>query len=196
MRRGNDRKRTVAAELVSAGRDKLGRYIVMGLLLSVLAGTVTMAGAQEPLLTPVDHAAWERALAAHAGDIVVVDFWASWCVPCLERFPEMVELAERYGDRGVTFIAFDLDDPGDSGALERAEAFAREQGGKIEHFRSKLPVLDAFDKLGLLGIPAVYAYDRKGELARRLTADDPNAQFTEADVERAIQELLDRSSGG
>lgn len=149
------------------------------------------AGAAEPLLTPVDHAGWEEIVSSHAGDIVVVDFWASWCVPCLDRFPEMVELAERYGDRGVTFIAFDLDDPGDPGALERAEAFAREQGGRIEHFRTTLPVLEAFDELGLLGIPAVYVYDRGGKLARRLTADDPNAQFTEADVERAIQELLE-----
>lgn len=185
MRRKGRRAKAVAAEL--------GRHAVVALLLSMLAGAVTTAEAQEPLLTPVDHAAWEEALSANAGDIVVVDFWASWCVPCLERFPEMVELAERYGDRGVTFIAFDLDDPDDPGALERAEAFAREQGGPIDHFRTTLPVLDAFDELGLLGIPAVYVYDRDGKLARRLTADDPNAQFTEADVEDAIQELFDRS---
>lgn len=185
MRRKGRRAKTVAAEL--------GRYVVVALLLSIVAGATTVAEAQEPLLTPVDHAAWEKALAAHAGDIVVVDFWASWCVPCLDRFPEMVELAERYGDRGVAFIAFDLDDPGDPGALERAEAFAREQGGRIDHFRTTLPVLDAFDELGLLGIPAVYVYDRDGKLARRLTADDPNAQFTEADVERAIQKLLDEA---
>lgn len=190
MRRRNARGSALVA---GDGRTELGRSVVAGLLLSMLAGAVTTAGAQEPLLTPVDHAAWEKALAANAGDVVVVDFWASWCVPCLERFPEMVELAERYGDRGVTFIAFDLDDPDDLGALERAEAFAREQGGRIDHFRTMLPVLDAFDELGLLGIPAVYVYDRDGELARRLTADDPNAQFTEADVERAIQELLDRA---
>lgn len=190
MRRRNACGSALVAE---GGRIKLGRSVIAGLLLSALAGAVTTAGAQEPLLTPVDHAAWEKALASHAGDVVVVDFWASWCVPCLERFPEMVELAERYGDRGVTFIAFDLDDPGDPGALERAEAFAREQGGRIDHFRTTLPVLDAFDELGLLGIPAVYVYDRDGKLARRLTADDPNAQFTEADVERAVQELLDRA---
>lgn len=178
------------------GRIRLGRLFAAGLLLSVMVGAATQAEAQEPLLTPVDHAAWEKALAARAGDIVVVDYWASWCVPCLDRFPEMVELAGRYGGRGVTFIAFDLDDPGDPGALERAEAFAREQGGRIDHFRTTLPVLDAFDKLGLLGIPAVYVYDRTGKLDQRLTADDPNAQFTGADVEGAIQELLAGSAGG
>lgn len=192
MRRRGARGNALAA---GGGRTELGRFVVAGLLLSTLAGAVTMARAQEPVLTPVDHAGWEKVLASHAGDVVVVDFWASWCVPCLDRFPEMVELAERYGDRGVAFIAFDLDDPGDPGALERAEAFARKQGGRIEHFRTTLPILDAFDELGLLGIPAVYVYDRDGKLARRLTADDPNAQFTEADVERAIRKLLDGSSG-
>ncbi|MGH9380021.1 MAG: TlpA family protein disulfide reductase [Thermoanaerobaculia bacterium] len=162
-------------------------------LLLASLGLVPAATAEEPLLTPVDHAAWQEALASHADKIVVVDFWASWCVPCLDRFPAMVELAERYGDRGVVFVALDLDDPGDAGALERAEAFAREQGGRIHHFRSTLPILEAFDKLGLLGIPAVYVYGRDGELARRLTADDPNVQFTDADVEQAVRALLEAS---
>jgi len=52
----------------------------------------------------------------------------------------------------------------------------------------KIPT--AFEKLGLLGIPAVYVYDRGGKLVERLTADDPNAQFTDEDVERAIREQL------
>ena len=51
-----------------------------------------------------------------------------------------------------------------------------------------------FVKLDLLGIPAVYVYAPDGERRYRLTADDPYNQFTDEDVEDAIQELLAASS--
>ncbi len=155
-----------------------------------VAGPLAAAPASEPLLQAVTHEAWLEALAAHRGEIVVVDFWATWCLPCLERFPKMVELAERYGADGVAFLAFSLDDREDAGAMRQADSFARAQGGPIEHYLTAEEIPTAFEKLGLLGIPAVHLYGRDGELARRLNSDDPNAQFTEADVERAIEELL------
>lgn len=152
--------------------------------------TLRTSSAEEPLLEPVSHAEWLQALAAHRGELVVVDFWATWCLPCLERFPAMVELAERYGDEGVTFIALSLDDRGDAGAMRQAERFVREQGGPIEHYVTSEVIPDAFEQLDLLGLPAVKIYARDGTLARTLDSDDPNDQFTEADVEAAIGELL------
>jgi thiol-disulfide isomerase/thioredoxin len=162
----------------------------LALALTVLPRLGEPAAAGEPRLRPVDHAAWQQALAEHAREIVVVDFWATWCLPCLERFPRMVELSESYAAHGVTFIAFSLDDIEDEGALRFAERFAGEQGGRIEHYVTTEKIPTAFEKLGLLGIPAVYVYDRGGKLVERLTADDPNAQFTDEDVERAIREQL------
>ena len=43
------------------------------------------------------------------GKIVVVDFWATWCKPCVENFPQMNELVHRFGDRGVEFVAISWD---------------------------------------------------------------------------------------
>jgi len=157
--------------------------------LGALLATTALAAEDHPI-HPVDDAAWRQALESHEGEIVVVDFWATWCLPCLDRFPAMVELAERYSGRGVTFIAFSLDDLEDAGAMEHARRFVTEQGGRIQHYVTAEPIIDAFDRLGLLGIPAVYVYDRDGEIFRRLTTDDPNHQFTDEDVEEAVRELL------
>lgn len=143
-----------------------------------------------PLLTPVTHEQWLAVLASHRGEIVVVDYWATWCIPCLERFPRMVELADRYAERGVTFLAFSLDDRDDPGAMTRAETFAHEQGGRIEHYVTAEVIPDAFEHLDLLGIPAVHLYARDGTLARVLDADDPRDQFTDEDVERAVREMV------
>jgi thiol-disulfide isomerase/thioredoxin len=158
--------------------------------LALAAAALVTGAVHAQALVPVTHEEWQQALAAHRGEIVVVDYWATWCLPCLERFPRMVELARRHEGDGVAFIAFALDDLDDAGAMQQAEAFVREQGGPIEHYVTREPIPVAFERLDLLGIPAVHLYGRDGTLARKLTADDPNAQFTDEDVARAVAELL------
>ena len=44
------------------------------------------------------------------GKVVLVDFWASWCLPCAESFPVMNELHKEYGDRGLVIIAVSVDE--------------------------------------------------------------------------------------
>jgi thiol-disulfide isomerase/thioredoxin len=163
------------------------------LLLAALA--LPARAADEPVPRPVDHEEWRAALASHRGELVVVDFWATWCLPCIERFPRMVELSQRYSSEGVAFVAFSLDDVDDAGAMQEASRFVREQGGRIEHYVTAEVIPVAFERLGLLGIPAVKIYSRDGSLARTLDSDDPNDQFTDEDVEEAIRELLAAGGG-
>ena len=48
-------------------------------------------------------------LDGHAGKVVLVDFWASWCVPCRRSFPWMNEMQQKYADDGLIIIAVNLD---------------------------------------------------------------------------------------
>ena len=141
-------------------------------------------------LVPVTFEAWEQELRSMEGQIVVVDMWATWCLPCIERFPHMVKLASQYAERGVRFVSLCLDDRDDEDAIELAQRFLTEQRAEFPNFLMDEVVTRAFDKLDLLGIPAVFIYGPEGGLLHRLTGDDPNQQFTEADVESAIEELL------
>lgn len=144
----------------------------------------------EVSLIPVTFEQWQRELAALEGRIVVVDMWATWCVPCVERFPKMVELYREYSPRGVVFVSICLDDREDAEAVAHAREFLREQQATFANYLMDEVVTEGFVKLDLLGIPAVYIYAPDGELRYRLTADDPFDQFTEEDVESAVEELL------
>jgi thiol-disulfide isomerase/thioredoxin len=56
-------------------------------------------------LIDADFATLDQAVAANRGKVVVVDFWATWCGPCVATFPHVVELYEKYRDRGAAFIS-------------------------------------------------------------------------------------------
>lgn len=155
---------------------------------SVNAGAGHGAGAVQLISVSVDE--WHEEIEALRGEIVVSDMWATWCSPCLERFPHMVELARHYQGRGVRFVSTCLDDPGDEQAVAYARRFLEEQGATFPNYLITENIADSFEELDLMTLPAVYIYGRDGELAYRGTADDPNDQFTDQDVEDAIEELL------
>jgi len=135
---------------------------------------------------------WESTLREQRGHITVVDLWASWCSPCLERFPHMVELFHRYSGRGVRFISLNFDQQGDGESLEWANRFLQRVQAVFPNYHMDENMSQAFERLDLLGLPVVLIYDADGSEAYRLTGDDPNNQFDENDVEDAVLSLLRR----
>lgn len=57
--------------------------------------------------------------------LTVVDFWATWCQPCIRSMPKLVELSNNYKDRGVSFIGISVDSPRN---LSKVKPFARSMG--------------------------------------------------------------------
>lgn len=144
-------------------------------------------------LQAITFSEWQTKLKSYHSDIVVVDLWATWCVSCIERFPKMVELHYRYQDKGVRFVSMCLDDHTDLPAIKRAQEFLVKVNADFENYLMDENLMDAFTKLELIGIPAVFIYDRTGKQKYRLTGDNPNKQFSDQDIEVAIQELLKNS---
>lgn len=143
------------------------------------------------LMKPIDYQQWTDKRESHLPNIVVVDMWAMWCVSCIERFPEMVEMHARYKNDNIVFASMNLDDRDDAESLSAADNFLRSMNAQFDHYRMDENLMVAFEKTNLIGIPAVLIYDRQGKERYRLTGDNPNQQFSEHDVEQAIKHLLD-----
>lgn len=75
---------------------------------------------RRPDFTLPDHEGVERSVSEWDGKLLIVNFWATWCPPCLKEIPIFVELQETYAERGVQFIGVAIDEP------ENVNAFLRE----------------------------------------------------------------------
>lgn len=173
---------------------------VMAMLLLASSAPATEAPTDTDSTEPVtvegvSLSQWEQTLADYRSDIVVVDFWATWCSSCLDRFPHMVTMSTEFKDQPIQFVSMLLEDPEESEAMHQAHAFLNKQfqhnpPGRFDHYFMNENLMVSFEKLDLLGIPAVFIYDAQGNLSHRLTGDNPNNQFTEADIRNALLTML------
>ena len=102
----------------------------------------------------------ESLISGREGKVVIVDFWASWCVPCRRSFPWMNEMLERYGDKGLVIIAVNLDKD-----RPAADAFLAETPANFEiEFDPKAAIAREY---GVEAMPSSFVFGRDGELVAR-----------------------------
>ena len=123
----------------------------------------------------------EQKLSNYRGRIVILNFWATWCVPCREEMPMLVRLQQEYESRGVTVIGPSADAP--------------ETQAKIEPFLRELKIgfpiwigatTEHMERLGLgAALPATAVIDRDGRIVGRILGP-----LEEADLRTRIEWLL------
>ena len=96
----------------------IAAILLIGLLAVPAFAERADVGRQAPAFDAVTLAGQPIAMADFKGRVVLVDFWASWCEPCREEFPEFESLYQEFRDRGVEIIAVSVDRK-----RENAEAF-------------------------------------------------------------------------
>lgn len=145
------------------------------------------ASANEITIESVTCEQWDQALAAQKGKIVVVDTWATWCIPCREEFPRLVELHRQHAEQGVVCMSVSVDEPA---AKEEALGFLREHQATFANYLIEDKPDAWWDKWNIKGIPIVLVFDRDGKLSKKFDMDDPDNQFTYEDVEKHVKEML------
>ncbi len=140
----------------------------------------------------IDQAEYAEMLRRHRGKVVLVDFWATWCGPCLEMFPHTVTLHRRFADRGLVVVSLSVDDPEDEPAVRR---FLAGQRATFENFISRhgtgTESFQAFE-LGEGGVPELKLYGRDGKLLKTFDANAGPIDLEQLD--RAVEELLSKSN--
>lgn len=121
-------------------------------------------------------------LARYRGNVVVLDFWASWCKPCRQSIPWLNEMRSRYATRGLRIVGVNVD-------AERADAekFLRETPIDFELLLD--PLGNLARRFALKGMPSTYIFDRDG----KLVATHLGFQVARKDAREAeLRTLLDK----
>ncbi len=100
-----------------------------------------------------------RSLSDYRGKWVLVNYWATWCTPCLDEIPQLVKLSQEYRDHQVVVLGIDYEQIG----LEKLRAFMRDHHMSYPVLRTS-PM--TAQKLGpVLGLPTTYVVTPDGEIA-------------------------------
>lgn len=101
-----------------------------------------------------------RTLDAWRGKVVVVNFWATWCVPCRDEIPIFIKLQARHGARGLQFIGIAIDQS------EKVDAFVRDFGINYPVLLGGVDAVDVSRRAGnrLGALPFTVMIDRSGRL--------------------------------
>ena len=139
----------------------------------------------------VDRAGFNEVLAKHKGQVVLVDYWATWCAPCRKKFPHTVTLAQDHKADGLAVIGVSLDD---DEAHEDVVKFLIEQQATFDNLRSKAGASDeSFEEFEVPGgtLPCLRLFDREGRVLKTFAIDlDADKQFTDDDVTEAVKAAL------
>ena len=94
------------------------------------------------------------------GNVMVVNFWASWCEPCRAEIPEFIELQEKFRDKGLVFIGIAVDQK------ERAVAFSKEIGINYPVLVGDMNAMTLADAAGNRqgALPFTVVIDRSGKI--------------------------------
>jgi thiol-disulfide isomerase/thioredoxin len=143
------------------GRGSLLHSAVIALL---LLGSLPLFAGDAAELSLADLRGEMRSLQEHKGNIVILNFWATWCVPCREEMPLLVSIQNRYADQGVVVIGASADE---ASTQNRIPEF-------LQKLKITFPVWVGantrdMEKLGLgTGMPATAVIDQEGRIVGRI----------------------------
>ena len=137
-------------------------------------------------LAPLDESGYRALLKSSAGNVILVDFWATWCAPCRKEMPLLAKLDSRLRPKRFRLITVSADEPEQQQA---AVDFLAKSGISGPAYLRRAQDDDKFiasiEPKWSGALPALFLYDRQGKLVKSFLGETDIAT-----LEAAIQKLL------
>ncbi len=156
--------------------------LVAGLLLAGVAPAIEVGRAAPPLDAKLPDGS-SFSLAQHRGEVVVLDFWACWCAPCLQELSALHALHDKYHANGLTILAINTDDAEDQAKVRKIT-----QGLPFPTALAHDVEAEGYGRIWRL--PITFVIDRQG-LLREDGGAGPRHSYDLPTLEAMVKPLLD-----
>jgi len=151
--------------------DRATRVRPKGLIKNTEEADTKPIGQPAPEVTLRDLDGKDATLSQYKGKVVLVNFWATWCEPCQVEIPWLIEIQQKYADKGFTILGIDVDDEGKDAVVPFvAKERFNVNGQKLP---MNYPILLGNDATagkfgGLLGYPTSFLISRDGKIVKKV----------------------------
>ncbi len=140
-------------------------FAVVAIAALVAGYVVSQAGRNSVDIAPLmaasipDLQGRSRSLGEWRGKVLVVNFWATWCPPCLKEIPDFIRMQDKLGPRGLQFVGIAADQPG------KVREFAAKYGMNYPVLLADMNIIEIATQAGNRsgGLPFTVILNRKGE---------------------------------
>lgn len=152
--------------------------LILGACTNVQMDQDSRVGQKAPDFTLPDVDGRPISLSKYQGKVVVLDFWASWCAPCISELPVFQTLHNEYRDKGFEMVGINLsDDNPDVGG------FLRKNNIKYTNLLGDDRIQELYGPI--TGFPTTFVIDREGTIREHFIGGRPRDE-----IEGAIRQLL------
>lgn len=147
---------------------------------------IERAFAQEGKLVPMDEAGYQKIVAAHKGKTLLINFWATWCVPCREEMPALAKMEARLKPKGFALVTVSADEPEDE---KNAIAFLKKSGitgaSYLKRVKNDDKFISSLEPKWSGALPALFLYDKTGKKLKALFGES-DLKKLEADIVKVL----------
>ncbi len=137
-------------------------------------------------LEPIDRMRLKRILSENKGRVILFNFWATWCSPCRDEFPELMRIYGTYREKGLLLIFLSLDEQDQK---EAVKGFLQENNVNFESYihsgEDFESLVNSIDPKWTGAVPATFIFGRQGKRIKTLLGAHNYEVF-----EKAIRPLL------
>lgn len=140
-------------------------------------------------LKEIDPIGLKAEIEKHKGKVVLVDFWALWCPPCLESFYHLSEWYLKYSEKGLVVITINLDED-NAENRQKVISYLQKQRAPFETFICREePTNEIMQAFGIDGeaLPHCQIYNREGKHVISLGNYDPDRIYDERSISTALE---------
>lgn len=155
-------------------------------LLSVTLFLIAVDSYSQQLL-PANEKVLDSIMSANKGKVILCNFWASWCKPCVEEFPDLMKISDEYKDKDfkIVFVSLDFGDDLETETQKFLKKMKVDFDTYYNGFSKDEDLINYMDKNWNGGIPGTFIYDKEGKLKKTFIGKTSHEDFR-----KAIDKLL------